>query len=131
VIYRWGQWLSCLSYEEFRPEQIGHALHDRVNHLGIAKACCDCTEALRVYGAVMIEDSGYAAQDGRCRTGVMALTGLEYFFEVTPLGGQPRARIDRRIAAGRETTSIRIAASRATRRIAASAAATGDREGQP
>ena len=62
------------------PEAIGHPQHDIPKRRAIAKGDYELLAGLKVYGAVMLENGGYIAQDGRPRLGNVLLGGFQYTF---------------------------------------------------
>jgi hypothetical protein len=78
--YKSDYWAIDLNYGEFYPNPIGDLQHDEINRRGIVKAAYSFTPALQPYCAVLIENSGWIAQEDRPRRGLMVLSGLQYVF---------------------------------------------------
>ncbi|MGA2060982.1 MAG: hypothetical protein ABSG67_10910, partial [Thermoguttaceae bacterium] len=69
-----------LNYGEFYPTPIGDPQHDEINRRGIVKVAYSITPILKPYCAVLIENSGWIAQEDRPHKGLMILSGLQYVF---------------------------------------------------
>jgi hypothetical protein len=78
--YKGDHWDIDLNYGDFYPVAMGNPQHDEVNHRGIVKALYHETQYLGLYGCVLIENSGWIAQLGEPRQGLLILGGLQYTF---------------------------------------------------
>ena len=78
--YKGDYWNIDLNYGEFYPTPIGDPQHDEINRRGIVKVAYNITPILKPYCAVLIENSGFIAQEDRPRKGLMILSGLQYVF---------------------------------------------------
>jgi hypothetical protein len=78
--YKSDYWNIDLNYGEFYPTPIGDPQHDEVNRRGIVKAAYSFTPVLQPYCAVLVENSGFIAQEDRPRKGLLVLSGLQYVF---------------------------------------------------
>jgi hypothetical protein len=78
--YKVDRWDINLNYGEFYPTPIGDPQHDEINRRGIVKAAYNFTPVLQPYCAVLVENTGFIAQEDRPRKGLMVLSGLQYVF---------------------------------------------------
>jgi hypothetical protein len=78
--YRQDRWIVSLNYGEYYPKEIGDPQHDIINRRGIAKLAYNFTEMLSMYGATIIENGSYVAQDDRLRRIYAVLTGVQCTF---------------------------------------------------
>ncbi|MDR1142554.1 MAG: hypothetical protein LBL62_12755 [Planctomycetaceae bacterium] len=81
--YRQGAFLFDLNYGEFYPEQLNrqdYPQHDFVNRRLLTKIGWNFNQFLQWYGAIIIENDNYIAQEGRPRRGLYFLSGIKFEF---------------------------------------------------
>jgi hypothetical protein len=78
--YNGERWDVNLNYGDYFPVAMGNPQHDEPNHRGVAKCLFHYTRNLGLYGCVLVENGGWAAQLGELRQGWMVLGGLQYTF---------------------------------------------------
>jgi hypothetical protein len=78
--YDQGRWNVTLNFGQFCPLRVGTAPDQRDQLRGIVKLAYRFASSLQGYSVVMIENSGYIAQAGLPRKGLVVLEGLQYTF---------------------------------------------------
>ncbi|MDR2705321.1 MAG: hypothetical protein LBC02_06050 [Planctomycetaceae bacterium] len=81
--YSFGNFLFDLNYGEFYPEQLNRQdfpQHDIINRRLLTKVGWNFNRFLQWYGAFIIENDNYIAQEGRLRRGWYLLSGIKFEF---------------------------------------------------
>ncbi|HBT76298.1 MAG TPA: hypothetical protein DEB39_05090 [Planctomycetaceae bacterium] len=77
--YQSDDWMIDLCYGQYFPQELNHLeypQHDIVNHRGIVKASRSLASFCDIYGALIVENGDYTAQEGRARIGLCYAVGM-------------------------------------------------------